>query len=138
MLPVYPSKIGNRISHLRIEDDGPVLYVSKNFKTASGSPIVYRKLISLLRKDSSFVCGFFPIILDTIFREAYKRQADHNWARQWIVFANDLVKGVFPKSEKYDVDDQEFERKLMEISDSWINKNKYDQKLYDQLLGGEL
>ena len=136
LLPVYPSNIGNRISHLIIEDDGPVLFISKNFKTSKGDPIVYTKLLNILREDPSFVCGFFPNILDTIFKEAYiNRKQD--WAKPWIAFANDMVKGIFPENEKFEVDDQEFDRKLMELSDKWIIKNKYDQILFNKLDGIE-
>ena len=36
-----------------------------------------------------------------------------------------LVKGVFHKNEKLNVEDNEFKEKLREISTSWINKYNY-------------
>ena len=47
-----------------------------------------------------------------------------------------LVKGVFHKNEKLNVEDNEFTEKLREISTSWINKYNYDQKLFDYLTKG--
>ena len=41
------------------------------------------------------------------------------------------------ENEKYDLEDQEFERKLFELSDAWITNNKYDELLFNKLDGVE-
>ncbi len=135
-LPLYPGDIGNRIATVKFNDDGPFLLVSKNFKTKSGEPVYYQRMVTVLRENPTFTCGFFPIILDEIFKKAYENRKDTKWAKSWIKFANELVKGCFSENEKLDTDDQEFESKLYELTNAWIRKNNFDIKLYEELIGG--
>ena len=135
LLQILPGKLGNRIAELKIDDDGPYLLISTTFKTKKGKPLNSKRLLNILKKEPSFNCGFFPIILDKIFTEAYKDKR-LKWSKEWIRFANMLVKGVFHKNEKLNVEDNEFKEKLREISTSWINKYNYDQKLFDYLTKG--
>tara|TARA_B100000212_G_C27381659_1_gene537381 strand:- start:1135 stop:1938 length:804 start_codon:yes stop_codon:yes gene_type:complete len=136
-LPVYPGDIGNRIATVKFNDDGPFLLVSKNFKTKNGEPVYYQRMITILKENPTFTCGFFPIILDEIFKKAYENRKDTKWAKRWIKFANDLVKGCFSENEKLETDDQEFESKLYELTNAWIRINKFDIKLYEDLIGGD-
>ena len=43
----------------------------------------------------------------------------------------------FSENEKLETDDQEFESKLYELTNAWIRINKFDIKLYEDLIGGD-
>ena len=135
MLQLQPGPIGNRIAELKIEDDGPFLLISRDFKTKKGEPIYGQKLVKILKENPTLTCGFFPIILDEIFTKAYVEKKP-SWAKEWLKFANKLVPGVFDKNEKLNVSGKDFKDKLREISTAWINKYNFDQKFFDQLNKG--
>ena len=135
MLQLQPGPIGNRIAELKIEDDGPFLLISRDFKTKKGEPIYGQKLVKILKENPTLTCGFFPIILDEIFTKAYVEKK-LSWAKEWLKFANKLVPGVFDKNEKLNVSGKDFKDKLREISTAWINKYNFDQKFFDQLNKG--
>ena len=138
-LPMLPGEISNRIAVVKFEQDGPILYISKNFRTKDGNSIYYKKLSELIDEYPTFTCSFFPIILDQIFTKAYQitfieKDENKNWAKRWIKWANILVPGVFPEDIDLDIDDSFFERKLFQLSDAWIGNYNFDQKLFDELM----
>ena len=45
-------------------------------------------MVTVLRENPTFTCGFFPIILDEIFKKAYENRKDTKWAKSWIKFGN--------------------------------------------------
>ena len=137
ILPLQPGTIGNRIAELRIDDDGPILLISTNFKTKKGEPIYRQNLVKILKENPSFTCGFFPIILDQIFSRAYEDKRTR-WSKKWLAFADrDLVKGIFDNNENLKVTERNFKLKLRELSTAWINKYNFDQKFFDQLNKGD-
>ena len=108
ILPLQPGTIGNRIAELRIDDDGPILLISTNFKTKKGEPIYRQNLVKILKENPSFTCGFFPIILDQIFSRAYEDKRTR-WSKKWLAFADrDLVKGIFDNNENLKVTERNF------------------------------
>ncbi len=136
MLQIFPGELGNRIAQLQIDDDGPSLLISTNFKTKKGEPIFRQKLTGILKENPSFTCGFFPIILDEIFTKAYLNKRP-TWAKKWIALADQLVEGIFDENEKLKTDDIKFKKKLQIITTAWINKYSFDQKLFEQLNKGD-
>ena len=139
LLELRAGKLGKRIASLEIKSSGPILTYNKEFITEKGK--LYSKIIlSLIESDPTFMCSYFPTVLDRIFSKAFLLKNNNSWAKNWMDFANDLVPGIFSEivaSKNKTIEDleenDEFQDELVRLSDAWISLHKLDSKLYDSL-----
>jgi len=139
LLELRAGKLGKRIVSLEIRSSGPILTYNKEFITPKGK--LYSKIIlSLIESDPTFMCGYFPTVLDRIFSKAFLLKNNNAWAKNWMDFANDLVPGIFADiiaSKNKTLEDleenDEFQDELARLSDAWISLHKLDSKLHDSL-----
>jgi hypothetical protein len=133
ILPMYPKKLGKRIAQLVItEEEGPTLYVSCDFATASGViPFVY--LRRLLVEDPQLASGLWPVLLDQIVTESYRLRVNNEWARTWLKYVSSFVTGSF-SGDMLSLDDSDvgLEEIILEFVEKWITHHKYDTRFYDE------
>ena len=135
LLEVQGRDLGKRLAQVDISPDGPVLIYNKKFITTKGT-ITRKNIESIIQSNPVFMCGFFPIALDKIFSYSFFYKGKKKWAKDWIEYANELVPGAFKDISSTGIDTidkleefDKFQDILSRLSDAWIKKYNFDNKL---------